>query len=216
MTSFEQFLVGAGINLAVAILIVRFIYYPAAHQKSYVFLLLIFNIVIYFVMSMLTSIELSLGVGFGLFAIFTVLRYRTEEIPIREITYLFVTLALPVMNSTLAAGGDLPRLAVANVVTVAALFILERSWGFHFEATKHVTYERIELITPDRYDDLVADLRLRTGLDVTLVEVGEVNFLRDIAELTVHYHATAVEDPRRRESQLQAPRTATTRTETTN
>lgn len=206
MTDFQQFLLGMAINLLVAIVIVRFIYYPVAQQKSYVFLFLIFNIVIYFVMSMLTSIELSLGVGFGLFAIFTVLRYRTEEIPIREITYLFVTIALPVMNSTLAGGGDIERLAVANVVVIAALFVLERQWGFHFEATKHVTYERIDLVTPENYGQMVEDLRARTGLDITYVEVGEVNFLRDTAELVVHYEAPDAgtkEDRRLRQSHLQ-------------
>ena len=206
MTPFEQFLMGAVINLIVAVVIVRFIYYPLTQNKSYVFLLIIFNIVIYFVMSMLTTIEIGLGAGFGLFAIFTVLRYRTEEIPIREITYLFVTLALPVMNSTLAGSGELPQLAVANVTTVVALFILEHGWGFRFEASKRVTYERIDLITPANYPLLLDDLRTRTGLDVTRVDVGPLNFLRDTAEIVIHYELPGAGDAAARDFQERGSR----------
>jgi len=202
---FQDFLIGAGVNLAVAVVIVRFIYYPLTQDKTYVFAFLVFNTVIFFVMSMLTSIELSLGVGFGLFAIFTVLRYRTEEIPIREITYLFAIMALPVMNASFASGHDLDRLAVANVAIVGLLYILEREWGFQFEGKTRVTYERIELITAANYDLLLDDLRARTGLPVTRVEVGRVNFLRDTAELTVHYHVAppgTPEDRQRRDAAL--------------
>ncbi len=202
---FQDFLIGAGVNLAVAVVIVRFIYYPLTHDKTYVFAFLVFNTVIFFVMSMLTSIELSLGVGFGLFAIFTVLRYRTEEIPIREITYLFAIMALPVMNASFASGHNLDRLAVANVVTVAVLYILEREWGFRFTGKSRVTYERIDLITPANYDLLLDDLRTRTGLHVTRVDVGRINFLRDTAELTIHYDVPSPgtpEDHQRRDAAL--------------
>lgn len=184
---FLRFVLGAAFNLAVAIAIIRFIYYPASQNKSYVFAFLVFNTVIYFVMTMLTRIELSLGVGFGLFAIFTVLRYRTEEIPIREITYLFVTIALPVMNSSLASGGNFDRLIVANATTVVLLYVLEREWGFKFELSKRITYEKIELITPANMVALLDDLRKRTGLAVKRVEIGRIDFLRDTAELRIFY-----------------------------
>lgn len=184
---FARFAVGAVFNLVIAITIIRFIYYPVSQNKSYVFAFLVFNTVIYFLMTMLTSIELSLGVGFGLFAIFTVLRYRTEEIPIREITYLFLTIALPVINSSLASGGDFDRLLVANITSVTLLYILEREWGFKFEMSKRITYEKIELITPANIDALIEDLRQRTGLLVKRVEIGRIDFLRDTAELRVFY-----------------------------
>jgi hypothetical protein len=208
----SDYLLGAAFNLAVAVVIVRFIYYPTAQNKSYVFAFLVFNTVIYFLMSMLRSIELSIGVGFGLFAIFTVLRYRTEEIPIREITYLFITIALPVMNSAIGAGEGFAKLAVANGATVVLLYVLEREWGFRFEASKRVTYERIELITPDKTDLLLADLRERTGLDVKRVEIGRIDFLRDTAELRAYYDvpvAAAVrgqrQEPLSREARLSDP-----------
>ena len=103
-------IMGAGLNLAVAIVIVRFIYYPLTQDKNFVFTFLAFNTIIYFVFSLLSSIELSVGVGFGLFAIFSVLRYRTEEMSPREMTYLFIIIALPVMNSAMVSTADFDKL----------------------------------------------------------------------------------------------------------
>ncbi len=178
---------GAALNLAVALLIVRGIYYPRTQNKNHIFAFLAFNTVIYFVLGLLTSVELSMGVGFGLFAIFSVLRYRTEETPIREMTYLFVLIALPVMNAVLVPAGGLGHLLFANGAVAAVLFVLERGWGFRFEASSQVVYERIELIQPERRAELIADLRARTGLPVTRIALGEINFLRDTAEITLFY-----------------------------
>lgn len=186
-TSLSDFLFGALFNLASAIIIVRFIYYPWTQNRSYVFTFLAFNPTIYFVMGLLTSIELSVGVGFGLFAIFSVIRYRTEEMPIREMTYLFVIIALPVINSILSSGNEIEKVIVANITIIALLYVLEREWGFKFELHKKITYEKIDLITPARQDDLIADLRQRTGLDIQRAEVGRIDFLRDTAEVTVYY-----------------------------
>lgn len=184
-------LIGFAFNLAVAILIVRFIYYPVKQNKNFVFTFLAFSTTIYFLMSVLTSMELSVGVGFGLFAIFSVLRYRTDTMPSREMTYLFVIIALPVMNSVLIQNGVWLPLLLANVIIVAIVFILEQDWGFHYEASRRITYERIDLIKPQRYEELLEDLRARTGLAVTRCEVGRINFLRDTAELKIYY-----EEPR--------------------
>ncbi len=186
-TELTNLILGAGINLLIALIIVRFIYYPGTQNKNYVFTFLAFNTVIYFVLGMLTNATLSVGVGFGLFAIFSVLRYRTDEIPIREMTYLFVIIALPVMNSVLMAAGSFAELLAANGFVVALLFVLEKEWGFHFEASKKITYERIELITPANGEALLADLRQRTGLPVKRVAVGRIDFTRDTAEITVYY-----------------------------
>jgi hypothetical protein len=195
-----DFILGAGFNLAVALLIVRFIYYPLTQNKNYVFTFLAFNSVIYFVLGLLTSVGLSVGVGFGLFAIFSVLRYRTDPMPIREMTYLFIIIALPVMNSVLISDGDFMKLLVANGVIVLLLYVLEKEWGFHFEASKKITYEMIDLITPANRERLLADLRERTGLPVKRAEVGRIDFLRDIAEIKIYYDepqdgALAVQQP---------------------
>ena len=180
-------LLGAGLNLLVAVLIVRFIYYPVTQDKIYVFTFLAFNTVIYFVMGLLTSAELSIGVGFGLFAIFSVLRYRTDEMPIREMTYLFIVIALPVMNSVLMSDSNIARLLIANGVIVALLYALEKEWGFHFSASRIITYDRVDLITPANQEKLLADLRERTGLAVDRVEVRKINFLNDTVDMTIYY-----------------------------
>jgi hypothetical protein len=186
-TELLYFILGAAFNLVVALLIVRFIYYPVTQDKTYVFTFLAFNTVIYFVLGMLTSATLSVGVGFGLFAIFSVLRYRTDEMPIREMTYLFIVIALPVMNSVMMSASGIPWLLVANGAVVALLYALEKEWGFHFAGSKRVVYDRVELITPANNDRLLADLRERTGLPVERVEVRRIDFLHDTAELTVFY-----------------------------
>ena len=186
-TELLYFILGAALNMVVALLIVRFIYYPATQDKTYVFTFLAFNTVIYFVLGMLTSATLSVGVGFGLFAIFSVLRYRTDEMPIREMTYLFIVIALPVMNSVMMSASSIPWLLVANGTIVGLLYALEKEWGFHFAGSKRVVYDRVELITPANQDRLLADLRERTGLPVERVEVRRIDFLHDTAELMVYY-----------------------------
>jgi hypothetical protein len=187
MSATLELLLGFIINLIVALVIVRGIYYPATHNKPYVFTFLTFNTVIFFVLSFITSIEMSLGVGFGLFAIFTILRYRTDPIPIREMTYLFVIAALPVMNSAGTSAGAWLELALANTAVMAILYVLEKEWGFHYEAFKQITYEKIALIKPENRRLLLADLEERTGLKIKRCVIGKVNFLRDTAEIKIYY-----------------------------
>jgi hypothetical protein len=187
MSDFALFLLGFGFNLIMTLVLVRFIYYPTTQNKRYVFTFLAFSTMIYFVLSFLVTLDISIGAGFGLFAIFTILRYRTDPIPVREMTYLFVIVALPVMNSTGTSTGLWPQLIAANIAILTIMFVLEKEWGFHFEASRRITYEKIDLIRPDRRPELVADLEQRLGLKIKRVVVGKVNFLRDTAEVTVYY-----------------------------
>jgi hypothetical protein len=178
---------GFGINLLVAVGIVRFIYYPARHSKNFVFTFLAFNTVIYFVMSLLTSAALGVGVGFGLFAIFSVLRYRTATMSTREMTYLFILIALPVLNSIMMTAGAWAALVSVNGVIAAVLFALEREWGFAYEGSKLVKYERLDLLHPERRPELLADVQARTGLALTRVEVGKIDLVNDTAQLRVYF-----------------------------
>lgn len=195
MFSNLEFFLGFLFNFLVALIIVRGIYYPTTHNKPYVFTFLTFNTIIFFVLSFLTSIEVGVGVGFGLFAIFTILRYRTDPIPIREMTYLFVVVALPVINSVGANGGSWVELVFANIAVLGILYFLEKEWGFRYESYKRITYEKIDLIKPENYKLLLADLEERTGLTIKRAEVGKVNFLRDTADIKVYF-----DDPARRSS----------------
>lgn len=187
MIAYTNYILGCVFNLVVAWLIVRFIYYPVKQNKNYVFTFVAFNTTIYFVLSLLSRADLSIGVGFGLFAIFSVLRYRTDPMPTREMTYLFVIIALPVMNSILMNEGSWAEVAIANTAVIAVLFVLEKEWGFHYQASKKITYERIELIKPENRPLLLEDLRQRTGLVVKRCEICRIDFLRDTAELKIYY-----------------------------
>lgn len=187
MFTSTELLIGFAANLFVALIIVRFIYYPVKQNKNYVFTFLAFNTIIFFVMSLLTTIELSVGAGFGLFAIFSVLRYRTNPMPARDMTYLFILIGLPVINSSILAGGGWNVVLIANTAVVAVLYLLENNWGFHYEQSQRITYERIELIKLENYDLLMDDLRQRTGLPIKRIEIGHINFLRDSTEIKVFY-----------------------------
>ncbi|MFN8533235.1 MAG: DUF4956 domain-containing protein [Dehalococcoidia bacterium] len=194
----QTFLLGAGLTLAVTLIVVRGIYYPATKEKSFAFSYLAFSAVIYFVLQFLTSVELSVGFGFGLFAIFSVLRYRTDEMPIREMTYLFTVIGLAVMNSFLGSVDDLTKLLIANGAVVGLLFVLERGWGFRFETSLPLVYERIDLVTPANRDALLEDLRTRTGLPVSRVAIDRIDFVRDTAYLRLFY------DPRLQQARATA------------
>lgn len=186
MTTFDLF-IGFAVNLLVALMIVRFIYYPAKQDKNYGFTFLAFNTIIYFVMSFLATAELGIGVGFGLFAIFSVLRYRTVTMSPREMTYLFVVSALPVLNSVVIRANNWGALLTVNTTVVAVLFVLEQEWGFHFESSQLIRYERIELIKPEHQCLLLDDLRQRTGLPIKRVDLGQINVLNDTVELKVYF-----------------------------
>jgi hypothetical protein len=194
MSDFSSFILGFAFNFLIAVAAVRFIYYPSTHNKRYVFTFLAFNTVIYFVLSFLTSAEIGIGVGFGLFAIFSILRYRTAPIPIREMTYLFIIAALPVMNATGLKSPVGPQLIAANLVILATLLVLERDWGFHYEASRQIVYEKIELIRPDRRKELLADLENCTGLKIKRIEIGKVDFLHDTVNIKIYYDNLTQED----------------------
>ncbi len=199
MNGLSDFLIAFGLNLATSIVVVRWIYYPKHRSKKYVFTFLAFNLIIFLVLSLMTSVEMSIGVGFGLFAIFSVLRYRTNPIPIREMTYLFIIAALPVMNATAATGDHWVKLLIANLSVICILFILENEWGFTFESSQSVTYEKIKLIRPENRALLLEDLEERTGLNIKRLEIGRINFLRDTARIRVYY------DSNQQQNGLQIP-----------
>jgi len=148
-----------------------------------------FSTLIFFVMTLLSSASLTIGVGFGLFALFSVLRYRTDSIPIREMTYVFVFMTLPIINALLIPGGYWAQIALANIAIFLLLFALEQGWGFSYELSQRLTYDRIELMKPERYEELIADVKARTGLPLSRIEVSSFDFLRDSAEIKVFYPA---------------------------
>jgi len=183
-------LTGFGINLVFSFIIVRWVYFPKEQDKTYVFPFLAFNSIIFFLLGPLLRTELSIGVGFSLFAIFSVMRYRTESMPIREMTYLFVLTALPVINALLAGEHLLVQSIITSGLIVVVLILFERGWGFGREISRMIVIENMKLLKPESRDELLARLRERTGLPVQRVRIGKVNYARKTAEVTIFYQPT--------------------------
>lgn len=177
------------LNLAAGLIIIGFIYYPGRRSKrEYVFTFFVFNILIYFVSGLLRDVQLTIGFGFGLLAVFSTLRYRTEALPVRETTFLFTSITLPFVNQLfMATGIAFTELVIINVFIVTAVFVLDRGWGVNYEEEREVLYEKIELIRPENHALLLDDLRERTGLKVKRCIVREINFMRDVARITIYY-----------------------------
>ena len=196
MTSLINLIVAFTLNFLVALVVVRFIYYPTRKNKNYVFTFLAFSTIIFFVISLLASTELSIGIGFGLFAIFSMLRYRTDAMPIREMTYLFAIIALPTINAILFSSDTILLLLLANALIVGILYVLESGWGFQYEASCKITYDNVKMLKPENEELLLADLQRRTGLVVKRVEVGSVNLAKKRAELKIYYDETSEDNGR--------------------
>ncbi len=175
-----------GINLLVCWLITHFFYYSKSRRRDYYFTYMLFSIAIFLILYNLQNMKIEVGVALGLFGIFSMIRYRTEQLPIREMTYLFVLIAISIINGAGMATSYVSFIAV-NVLFIAIIWILEAVGLFNRKSQKIITYEKIALIHSDRRDELMADLRERTGLDIVSVQVGSIDFLRDTAFLKVTY-----------------------------
>ena len=187
MLNFSSLLLGFVLNLSFTCLIVRFIYYPRKANKNYVFTYITFSTLIFFVMTLLSASELSLGVGLGLFALFSVLRYRTDTIPTRDMTYLFTCMALPLINALISSHQHWQLVLFADIAVVLVLFVLERGWGFRFEQSLRVNYERIDMIVPEKRGELLADLEQRSGFSIKRLEIGDMDFVRDSVEIKIFF-----------------------------
>lgn len=175
-----------GINLLVCWIITHFFYYRKSRRRDYYFTYMLFSTAIFFILYNLQNMKVEVGIALGLFGIFSMIRYRTEQLPIREMTYLFVLIAISIINGAGMATSYASFVAV-NVLFIAIIWVLEAVGMFDRKAQKIITYEKIELIRPDRREELLADLRERTGLDIVKVQVGSINFLKDTAFLKVTY-----------------------------
>lgn len=173
-------------NLLVCWVITHCFYYKKSRRRDYYFTFLLFSTVIYLLLFSLQNLSIEIGFALGLFAIFGMIRYRTTTVPVREMTYLFVIIGVSIINGFSMASSYATLLA-ANLLVILVCWLLE-SLGFtRKEATKIILYEKIALIHPDRREELLADLRQRTGLDILGVQVGSIDFLKDTAYLKVTY-----------------------------
>ncbi|MCI6727599.1 MAG: DUF4956 domain-containing protein [Bacteroidales bacterium] len=179
------------LNSVVVWVLVHFFYYPKGHRRDYYFTFVLLSVSIFMLIYLLlgNSADMGIGAALGLFAIFGIIRYRTECVPIREMTYLFFIVALSVLN---AKTGDLNFMSriIINLIMILVVWGAENHLSAYREGCKFVKYDNIDLIQPERYEELKADLEKRLGVKITRVDVGAVDFLTDMTMLRVFY-----EDP---------------------
>lgn len=175
-----------GVNLLVCWIITHFFYYRKSRRGDYYFTYMLFSMAIFFILYLLQNMKVEVGIALGLFGIFSMIRYRTEQLPIREMTYLFVLIGISIINGAGMATSYVSFVSV-NVLFILVVWVLEAVGMANRKAQKIITYEKIDLIKPDRREELMANLRERTGLDIVKVQVGSIDFLRDTALLKVTY-----------------------------
>ncbi|MFT6411849.1 MAG: hypothetical protein ACJA15_002681, partial [Flavobacteriales bacterium] len=184
--NFLNLLIRFSINLIVATILVRFIYYPIAKRKDFLFTYMLISTAIFLLCYLLANVELDLAFALGLFAIFGIIRYRTDAIPIKEMTYLFIVIGVAVMNA-LVAGITVAEVALANLALIGLSYGLEKVWLLRHESRKIVLYERIDLVKAGNRQALKEDLEERTGIKINRVEVGRIDFLRDTALIKIFF-----------------------------
>ncbi len=173
-------------DLIVIYIIAKQIYFRIHQNRTYLFTMVTFNIIIFLVCYLLNHLTLGLGFSFGIFAIFSILRYRTLSLPIKEMTYLFISISIAIINALSNSTISYTELVFTNAAIIGLTYILEKSWVRN-EQVKHIIYEKINLIKPQLRNELLEDLRLRTALDITRCEIGRIDFLKDVAELRVYF-----------------------------
>ena len=185
---FWMLLVKTFFNLAIITIIVRYIYYPVTKNKDYLFTYFLISLTVFILCILLDNVKLELGFALGLFAIFGIIRYRTDPIPIKEMTYLFLVIGVSVLNALANKKISHAELLLGNFLIIAITFGLEKIWLLKHETRKNITYEKIDLIVPERREELIADLSRRTGLDIIRIEIRRIDFLKDTANIRIFYY----------------------------
>jgi hypothetical protein len=182
-------LVRLAVNMTFLTILIRYLYYPKTKRKDYLFTYYLIGTITFFLCFGLKKLDIDTGMGLGLFAIFGIIRYRTDAIEIKEMTYLFLIIGISVVNSLASNQISLAEMAIINLTVIFLTYGLENLWLVKHETRKTVNYERIDLIVPDKYEEMKADLEKRTGLILNRFEVGKIDFLSDTAQVRIFYYS---------------------------
>lgn len=189
--NFGELLLRFFLNISVLFLIIRWLYYGAAKRKDYLFSYFLIGSVIFLLCYLLESVKLQLGFALGLFAVFGIIRYRTDAIPIKEMTYLFLVIGISVINALTNKKVSYAELIFTNFILVFIVYGLEKLWLLKHESVKLILYENIELIKPENRHKLIQDLENRTGIKpINRVEIGRIDLLKDVARIQIYYFDT--------------------------
>lgn len=182
-------LLGFIINLLFVGIVVRCFYFPKCRRSEYFFTFILIAISIFLLIYLLGGVKLKTGFALGLFAIFSIIRYRTEQVAIREMTYLFIIIAMSAINGLVMEELSYSEMILANLLFIASIWVCESKYFIHHLSYKVIKYDNINLITPDKEEEMIADLKKRTGLDIVKVEVGGIDFLKDAAIIKMYYRS---------------------------
>jgi hypothetical protein len=193
LPGFIEFVLRFALNFAVIMILVRWLYYSATKRKDYLFTYVLISSIVFLLCFLLESVKLQIGFALGMFAIFGIIRYRTDALPIKEMTYLFLIIGVSVINALTNTETSLVDLLFTNFVIIFVTFGLEKVWLLKHECSKLIIYEKINLIREENYDELLRDLQERTGIKkINRVEVGKINFLRDVCDITIYYYSDKI------------------------
>lgn len=188
----KELLIRFAINMVAIVVLVRFIYYPRHRNKDFLFTFILFNCLNFLICYLLADTKLKTGFAFGLFAIFSIMRYRTVMVPIKEMGYFFICVALGLINALAAIEDNFLILLGCNTFILLLTLVLD-SYSLSHENVKEIIYERIDLIRPEVREEMLADLRTRTGLPIHKVEIRSFDFLKDVAVVHAYYYSKVSE-----------------------
>jgi hypothetical protein len=181
------------IDMLSVFILVRFVYFPIYKHRELFFTFFIFNLIIFLICFLLNKVELSMGAAFGLFAVFSMLRYRTEDISIKDMTYLFLVIAMGLIAAVTKIKDTSDTyeyifLAIVNAIIIIITYLLESNILMKKEFVKIINYENINLVQSNRESELIADISLRTGINVHRISVQKIDFLKDAAQIKIYYY----------------------------
>ena len=186
--SFVELVGRFALNMAVILILVRWLYYSTTKRKDYLFTYILISTLIFLLCYLLASVKLQIGFALGLFAIFGIIRYRTSSIPIKEMTYLFLTIGVSIINALADTKTSVAEVLFTNFVIIAITFCMEKIWLLKHELTKTIIYEKIDLIKPEKHPELMEDLKERTGIkNIKRIEIGKIDFLKDSCTIQIFF-----------------------------
>lgn len=181
------------LDLVVVVIIVHLIYFRAKPDGNFAFTFYVLNVLVFFVSYLMVGIDIGVGFAFGLFALFTIIRYRSVTLPVKEMSYLFAIVTVAIVNGLSQLGFSWSEVLFVDAAIIGTIWLLDRMWLPAQMGQEYLVYEKIQNVRPDANETLIADLRARTGLDIKSAQVGRLNFLNDTALVKIRYTRTAGE-----------------------
>src|SRR5688572_31671263 len=183
-----------GIHLIILIILIFGIYYTTYRRKNFVFTFFLIGSIVFFLSYVMSKLNLSMGFALGLFAIFGIIRYRTDLIPIREMTYLFIIIGLSVLNGLTKNTLSLTEAALLNLLIIATVFVFEKVLNLRNESFRIIVYDRLDLLKPGQEELLIKDLCEKTGIAVEKYDIIKFNYSKNNAIVIIYFHSKKFEN----------------------